>query len=250
LVERAHSKKEFMTFDQQPVLITGASQGIGRSIAIAFASETSRPLILMARNFENLSETKKLCEAEGNQRIELIACDAADANAVESIELPADLPEPSLLINNAGSYLYKPLETTTEEEFRHQIDVNLFTAVNVTSRFLPSLKERERGLIINISSVGATRGLAESGAYSAAKHALLGYTRSLRKELLGTNVGVTALNLGQTHSPSWSGSSVSPIDLIDPKDVAALIIAISGLSPRSVVEELLLQPQHGKVPPM
>lgn len=239
-----------MIFDQQPVLITGASQGIGRSIAIAFASKTSRPLILMARNLENLSETKRLCKAEGDNRAELIACDATDAEAVNRIKLPADMPEPSLLINNAGSYLYKSLESTTEQEFRHQIDVNLFTAVNVTSRFLPSLKEKERGLIVNISSVGATRGLAESGAYSAAKHALLGYTRSLRKELLGTNVGVTALNLGQTHSPSWSGSSVSPIDLIDPKDVASMIVAISELSARSVVEELLLQPQHGKVPPM
>jgi len=239
-----------MTFDQQAVLITGASQGIGRSIAIAFASDTQRPLLLMARNLQNLTETKRLCEAEGANRVELIVCDATDAEAVKSIKLPADMPEPSLLINNAGSYLYKPLSTTTEGEFRHQIDVNLFTAVNVTSRFLPSLKQKERGLIVNISSVGATRGLAESGAYSAAKHALLGYTRSLRKELLGTNVGVTALNLGQTHSPSWAGSSVSPVDLIDPKDVATLIVAISGLSPRSVVEELLLQPQHGKVPPM
>jgi len=239
-----------MTFDQQAVLITGASQGIGRSIAIAFASDTERPLILMARNLQNLSETKQLCEAEGANRVELIACDATDTEAVKSITLPDDMPEPSLLINNAGSYLYKPLATTTEEEFRHQINVNLFTAVNVTSRFLPSLKQKERGLIVNISSVGATRGLAESGAYSAAKHALLGYTRSLRKELLGTNVGVTALNLGQTHSPSWAGSSVSPVDLIDPKDVASLIVAISRLSPRSVVEELLLQPQHGKVPPM
>jgi len=239
-----------MTFDQQAVLITGASQGIGRSIAIAFASDTQRPLLLMARNLQNLTETKRLCEAEGANRVELIVCDATDAEAVKSIKLPAEMPEPSLLINNAGSYLYKPLSTTTEGEFRHQIDVNLFTAVNVTSRFLPSLKQKERGLIVNISSVGATRGLAESGAYSAAKHALLGYTRSLRKELLGTNVGVTALNLGQTHSPSWAGSSVSPVDLIDPKDVATLIVAISGLSPRSVVEELLLQPQHGKVPPM
>ena len=239
-----------MTFDQQPVLITGASQGIGRSIAITFASETDRPLILMARNLQNLSETKELCEAEGANRVELIACDATDAEAVKSVTLPADMPEPSLLINNAGSYLYKPLENTTEGEFRHQINVNLFTAVNVTSHFLPSLKKMERGLIVNISSVGATRGLAESGAYSAAKHALLGYTRSLRKELLGTSVGVTALNLGQTHSPSWAGSSVSPVDLIDPKDVASLIVAISRLSPRSVVEELLLQPQHGKVPPM
>lgn len=239
-----------MTFDQQPVLITGASQGIGRSIAIAFASETERPLLLMARSLENLEETKSLCEAEGAVRVELSACDATDAEAVKSVTLPDDLQEPSLIINNAGSYLYKPLETTTEAEFRKQIDVNLFTAVNVTSRFLPALKQKERGLIVNISSVGATRGLAESGAYSAAKHALLGYTRSLRKELLGTDVGVTALNLGQTHSPSWAGSSVSPVDLIDPKDVASLIVAISRLSPRSVVEELLLQPQHGKVPPM
>ncbi|MDZ7680135.1 MAG: SDR family oxidoreductase [Fodinibius sp.] len=78
--------------------------------------------------------------------------------------------------------------------------------MNITNRFLDDLKNREHSLIVNICSEGALVGLEDSGAYSASKHALLGYTRSLRKELMETKVGVTALNLGQTQSTSWEGS--------------------------------------------
>jgi len=152
-------------------------------------------------------------------------------------------------VNNAGSYLYKKLEDTTNDEFQNQIDINLFTAVNVVQRFLPALKTLDRALIVNICSVASLKGYGDSGAYSAAKHAVLGYTRSLREELIESNIGVTAINLGQTHSTSWAESDMSPAKLIDPIDVANLIVAISKISPQSVVEEISIQPQHGRVSP-
>lgn len=239
-----------MTYETSSVLITGASQGIGRSIALGFASSTNRPLILLARNKKNLEETAKLCRQYGDKRIHIAVCDAVDENAVTNLTLPEGFPKPGILINNAGSFLYKAVTQTTSEEFHKQIDVNLFTAVNVTNRFLDGLKELDRALIINISSVGALRGLADSGAYSAAKHAVLGYTRSLRDELQHTNIGVSAINLGQTHSTSWDESSMSPERLINPTDVATLLVTLSNLTPRSLVEEITIQPQHGRVPPM
>jgi len=166
------------------------------------------------------------------------------------LDIPDDFPTPGIVVNNAGSYLYKKVSETTDDEFRKQIDVNLFTAVNIVKRFKPDLEKLDRSLIVNISSVGALQGLAESGAYSAAKHALLGYTRSLRAELLHTDIGVTAINLGQTHSPSWDESTMSPEKLINPSDVASLIVELTYLSPRSLVEEMTIQPQHGRVEPM
>jgi short-subunit dehydrogenase len=105
-------------------------------------------------------------------------------------------------------------------------------------------------LILNICSIGSLQGLGESGAYSSAKHALLGYTRSLRDELKNTDIGVTAINLGQTHSPSWSESTMSPAKLINPSDVSSLIVQMTQLSPRTLVEEITIQPQHGRVEPM
>jgi short-subunit dehydrogenase len=237
-------------YETSSVLITGASQGIGRSIALTFASKTERPLLLLARSEENLRETANLCRQEGARQVAILVCDATRYEDVMALEVPSEFPEPGILINNAGSYLYKRLEETSDDEFRNQIEVNLFTAVNIVKRFLGDLRTSERGLIINICSVGSLFGLADSGAYSSSKHALLGYTRSLREELKDTEIAVTAVNLGQTHSTSWDESDMSPERLINPTDVANLLVTIAQLSSRSVVEEIKLQPQRGRVPAM
>lgn len=238
-----------MSYQKSSVLITGASQGIGRSISIAFATQTGKPLLLLARNAENLEKTAELCRAAGSKQVSILVCDATSPSALRKLSLPEGFPQPGIIVNNAGSYLYKKLEETTNDEFQNQIDINLFTAVNVVSRFMPALKSLDRALIVNICSVASLEGYGDSGAYSAAKHALLGYTRSLREELIETQIAVTAINLGQTHSSSWAESDMSPTKLIHPTDVANLIVAISKLSPQSVVEELSIQPQHGKVAP-
>ena len=239
-----------MIYKNSSVLITGASQGIGRSIAITFAAKTNRPLLLLARNEDKLQETKELCRKAGADRVEIIACDATDIEQLNNITLSSGFPEPGILVNNAGGYLYKPVTETTHSEFQKQIDLNLFTSVNVIDRFLRSLKDFDRALIINVCSIGALQGLPESGAYSSSKHALLGYTRSLRAELKDTDIGVTAINLGQTHSPSWDESDMSPDKLINPSDVASLIVQMTELSERTLVEEITIQPQHGRVAAM
>jgi len=239
-----------MTFKDSSVLITGASRGIGRSIAITFSATTSRPLILLSRNEKKLNRTKDLCLEAGAEQVEIINCDAADTYLMERVKVEEGFPAPGIIINNAGGYLYKKVTKTTKEEFLNQINKNLFTAVNTVNRFLDTLKSYDRALIINICSVGALHGLGESGAYSAAKHALLGYTRSLRQELINTNIGVTAINLGQTHSPSWEESTMSPAKLINPSDIASLIVQMTKLSHRTIVEEITIQPQHGRVAPM
>lgn len=239
-----------LTYQDSPVLITGASQGIGRNIAITFAAETNRPLILLARNQGNLEITADLCRKSGAENIIIAVCDATSIDEINQLRLPEGYSKPGLIINNAGSYLYKPLIKTTEEEFRVQVNVNLFAAVNVVKRFISGLHEMDRGLIINICSVASLKGLGDSGAYSASKHALLGYTRSLRQELIGTKIGVTAVNLGQTHSTSWEGSDMSPDKLIDPSDLSRLLVVMSQLSGQSVVEEISIAPQNGSVTPM
>ena len=232
------------------VVITGASRGIGRRIAQAFARETDYALLLIARTKSDLSDTKTLCTKLGDNKIAAAVCDASDPKSLNKISLPKDFPKPQIIVNNAGSFLLKKLQKTSPEEFEQQMQANLYSAVNITNRFLENLKAKEYALVINICSEGALVGLEDSGAYSASKHALLGYTRSLRQELLDTGVGVTAINLGQTQSTSWEGSLIDRDLLIDPDDVAKIILNLTHLSPRTVVEEMLVKPQHGRVPPM
>lgn len=239
-----------MIYKHSSVLITGASQGIGRSIAITFAATTNRPILLLARSEDKLKETENLCKKAGATNVAYLTCDATSEEQLAGLELPDDMPAPGIIINNAGSYLYKKVTETSVAEFQSQVDLNLFTAVNVINRFLTTLREFDRSLIINVCSIGALQGLGESGAYSSAKHALLGYTRSLRDELKSTDIGVTAINLGQTHSPSWDESTMSPEKLINPSDVSALIVQMTKLSARTLVEEIIIQPQHGRVAPM
>lgn len=235
---------------EHSVVITGASRGIGRRIAQTFAKNSDFALFLLARTKSDLKDTQTLCRNIGDNKVGIAACDATNLQAVQKLVLPDRFPTPKIIINNAGSFLLKNLQKTTHEEFTNQIQANLYSAVNVTQRFLDDLKEKPHALIINICSVGSVEGLKDSGAYSASKHALLGYTRSLRKELLDTEVGVTAINLGQTQSTSWEGSLIDRDLLIDPDDVAKIILNLTELSSRTVVEEILVKPQHGRVPPM
>lgn len=235
---------------EHSVVITGASRGIGRRIAQAFARNTNFALLLIARTKSDLKDTQTLCQNIGDNEIAISTCDASKPQAVQRITLGKGFPKPKIIINNAGSFLLKKLQKTTHEEFTEQVQANLFSAVNITQHFLDGLKNKSNALIINICSVGAIEGLKDSGAYSASKHALLGYTRSLRKELLDTEIGVTAINLGQTQSTSWEGSLIDRDLLIDPDDVAKVILNLIDLSPRTVVEEILVKPQHGRVPPM
>lgn len=237
-------------FDRASVVISGASQGVGRHIALKFAKETDRTLILIARSETGLRETRDLIRQTADNRVLTIPCDASDTSDVNSFSLNEEIPKPAIIVNNAGNFLLKPLYQTTSKEFHEQLEANLFTAVNITNRFLPLIKKLSRGLIINICSVSALHGLPESGAYASAKHALLGYTRSLREELKNTKIGVTAVNLGQTESPSWDDSEIDRDLLIDPEDVGSIIVNLTNLTSRTVVEEILIQPQHGRVAPM
>jgi short-subunit dehydrogenase len=149
----------------------------------------------------------------------------------------------------AGSFLYKTLVNTTNEEFQQQLDVNLFTCVNLVKSFLPSLKNQQHRRIMAVDSIAATMGLGDSGAYAASKHALLGYLRSLREELRHEPIPVTSIHLGQTYSTSWASSDMDPGKLINPWDVAQTIHSIACLSPQTTVDELTLMPSGGPVAP-
>ncbi len=237
-----------MSFENASVIITGGSKGIGLSIAKVFARETSRRLVLIARNHDALQAAKNECLKEGAKGVEILAADLSKPDALK--EMDFESINPGILINNVGSFLFKPLSKTTQEEFEQQFRINTQSAFITTQSVLPAFQKQERALIVTICSQASIKGYAHSGAYTMSKHALLGYSRSLRQELLDSNIAVTAINLGQTFSTSWDGVEIDPTLLIDPKDVGKLIVSLTNLSPRSVAEEIILMPQGGETKPM
>ncbi len=237
-----------MSFQDATVIITGGSKGIGLSIAKVFARSTNRRLVLIARDLDDLQTARKECLVEGARGVEILAADVTESKELDALDFGS--LNPGILINNAGSFLFKPLEETTGEEYINQFEVNALGAFNLTSKVLPVFKNQERSLIVNICSQASLKGYGHSGAYTMSKHALLGYTRSLRKELTGSGIAVTAINLGQTYSTSWEGVDVDPKELIDPEDVGKIILSLSELSARSVAEEILLMPEGGETSPM
>lgn len=238
-----------MSFEETSVIITGGSKGIGLSIAKMFSEKTNHPLVLIARNLSDLEKAKEQCLDWGAPKVDIISVDLTSEAEIAAIDFRSF--NPGILVNNAGVFLFKHLTDTTAEEFDRQYRLNTFSTFNITKQVLPILKEQERGLIVNICSQASTKGYGDSGAYTMSKHALLGYTRSLRKELaINTNIAVTAINLGQTYSTSWEDVDIDPKKLIDPEDVGKLIVSLSELSVQSVVEEIDLMPLGGEVEPM
>jgi short-subunit dehydrogenase len=237
-----------MSFKSTSVIITGGSKGIGLSIAKVFAERTSRTIVLIARNEKDLEEAKKRCLEWGATDVKIISVDLTSENEVAAIDFES--LNPGILINNAGVFLFKNLSDTSAEEFDLQYRLNTFTAFNMSKSVLPVLKKQGRGLIVNICSQASIKGYGESGAYTMSKHALLGYTRSLRQEVAESNIAVSAMNLGQTYSTSWEGIDVDPKKLIDPEDVGKIILSLSELSVQSVAEEINLMPLGGEVDPM
>ena len=106
---------------------------------------------------------------------------------------------------------------------------------------------RGRGDIVNICSVASLQAYSGGGSYSISKHALLGFSRNLRDELKPTGVRVTAVMPGAVLTDSWSGVNLPEERFIDVEDLADLIAGVLRLSPRTVVEDIIVRPQPGDI---
>ena len=164
-------------------LITGASRGIGRSIAIAFAKEGA-DVVLVARTLEQLETVAREIKEKGREALP-IACDVASTQEVENLNKTVQerFRRIDILVNNAGiSKRAKFLEYENETWF-DVIRVNLFSVYLCTKAFLPMMQQSETGRIINMASVAGKAPVPFNTAYSASKHGLLGLTKSLASEV-------------------------------------------------------------------
>jgi len=173
------------------VLITGASEGIGRALALELAAAAAR-LALNARSTARLEETARECAARG---AEVLALPGDVARPADCAMLVARTVERfgalDALVNNAGITMWSRFEELRDlTVFERLLAVNYLGAVYTTAAALPHLK-RARGLIVAVASVAGLTGVPERTGYAASKHALVGFFESLRIELRGSGVDVT-----------------------------------------------------------
>ena len=158
-------------------LVTGASRGIGRAIALRYAEEGA-DLFLTATNWAKLEETRQLAAAHGRRVVTHLA-DVSERAAVEAMvgEAVKALGRIDVLVNNAGVYKAARLVDTTPEDFDRIMKVNLYGAFNVMQLVLRHMQARRSGKVVNIASTAGKWMSMNQSAYNASKHALVGLTR-------------------------------------------------------------------------
>lgn len=174
-------------------LVTGASSGIGAATAQALAGEGVR-VGLLARRKERLEAFGGELQRKGGQAL-VCPADVVDPVAVQTAvaHVLGRWGRIDILINNAGRGFAAPFETTSAQEIRSLLEVNLVSVLTVTQAVLPGMLKAGSGHIINVSSVVGRRGLPFRSAYSATKFALVGLSECLRQELRGTGIHVSVV---------------------------------------------------------
>jgi 3-oxoacyl-[acyl-carrier protein] reductase len=221
-----------VNFRDRTVLVTGASRGIGRSIALRFAEEGAR-VGLVARSETELLATARLAEEAGARSIAIptdIRDRAGAQAAVEKVE--AELGPIDVLVNNAGVFLWRPFLELSPEEWDLVLSTNLTGAANFCRAVLPGMVRRRRGRIVNVSSIHGMRGEANLAAHSAAKFGLIGLTQSLAREFRGDNIAVNAVCPGTVENrmeEAGAPSRESPLaEKLWPRDVARTVLFLAS----------------------
>lgn len=179
------------------IIITGASGGIGAEMARLSANYGAN-LVLLARNVDKLERLKEELEQATGVQVIVKSLDVADTDAVRHVfnEVLSEIGHVDILVNNAGFGIFRHAHETNMEEIKFMFEVNVFGLMACTSMVLPSMRERGSGHIINIASQAGKIATPKSSVYSATKHAVLGYTNSLRLELKDAGIFVTSVNPG------------------------------------------------------
>ncbi|MSU72650.1 MAG: SDR family oxidoreductase [Opitutus sp.] len=177
-------------------VISGSSKGLGRAMALALAAEGAS-VALVARHPERLGETEREIAAAGGVARSFQA-DVSVEDDVLRLEraVVAAFGKVDILINNAGTNIRKPLIEYTLAEWRHVTDTNLTSTFLMCRSFVPHMKGRDFGRVLNMSSMMGWISLPGRTAYSATKSALFGLTRALSLELAGDGITVNTISPG------------------------------------------------------
>jgi NAD(P)-dependent dehydrogenase (short-subunit alcohol dehydrogenase family) len=223
-IDRSRTLREAV--EGRNVLITGASSGIGKATALKVAGAGGVPL-LIARNVEKLEEVRAEIVASGGTAY-VYAADIADMDDVERLleRVLSDHGHVDMLVNNAGRSIRRSVALSYERfhDYERTMQLNYFGAVKLILGLLPSMRERGRGHIVNVSSIGVQTSPPRFSAYVASKAALVAFTRVVASEVIGDGVTFTTIHMPLVRTPMIAPTKMySAFPTISPDDAAEMI---------------------------
>jgi NADP-dependent 3-hydroxy acid dehydrogenase YdfG len=227
-----------MTSARRAAVVTGASRGIGRAIALRLAVEYD--IVAVARSTDELTSLRAEIEAAGGSCIPK-PLDVTDADAVAAAL--GDV-EAEVLVNNAGVGHLKPFLELTPAEWRQMIDVNLNALFHVTRAVLPGMVARRRGHVVIIGSIAGRSAFAGGTAYGATKHGVMGFAESLMLEVREHDVKVSVVNPGSVRTGFGRGEMTGKDWALAAGDVADAVAYVVATPPNVLVHRLEVRANH------
>ncbi|MBV6626952.1 MAG: SDR family oxidoreductase [Rivularia sp. (in: Bacteria)] len=230
-------------------LITGASSGIGKQTALAFAS-SGIDVALLGRSAQKLAAVENAVKNSGvNAKTYVV--DLANLSQVQEKmrQIVLDFGNIDILVNNAGMGYTATLSQTPLSDWQQVIDLNLTSVFECIKGILPSMREQNRGTIINVASIAGKQAFANWGAYSVSKAGVIALSQALAQEERGNGIRVTAICPGAVNTEIWDTKTVNAdfdrSNMLTPEIVAQSILHTVLLPKQAVVDELTLMPSAG-----
>ena len=228
-------------------IITGASRGIGRATALAFA-RTGVKVVLASRTQHDLETVANLIRTDGGEAL-VVPTDVTQAEAVENLvnrTLEA-YGQIDILVNNAGTGAFEMVVDSDPEVWTQVVASNLKSTYLCSKYVLPSMLIRQSGQIINVLSIAAKVAFKASSAYCAAKAGALAFTKVLAEEVRSENIRVTAVSPGSVDTPFWAGIEGHPDPnlMLKPEHVAETILFVATQPAGMVTDEIVVTPPLG-----
>lgn len=240
-----------MALSEKVVLVTGGGTGIGLGIATSFLNAGYK-VIITGRRKEKLEESKSLVTDDLTaSRMFTMSCDVADREAVEAMfsRVREQFGFVDILVNCAGTNIVKrKMSEMTPEQWDEVLAINVTGAYNCMYQVLPAMREKNEGIIINVSSIAGKRALALGGiAYASSKFAMTALGTAVGNEVAPDGVRVTNVYPGEVNTPILEKrpnpvSDAQKSKMVQPEDVGTLVVAIAELPARAHVPEIIIKP--------
>jgi short-subunit dehydrogenase len=234
---------------QVRAIITGASSGIGKATALAFA-QAGIDLALVSRSMDKLQKVVEVAQAHGVE-VQAYPIDLGEITKVKAKigAIATEFGPVDILVNNAGMGYTNPLTETPLTDWQRVIDLNLTSVFQCVLGVLPQMRDRKLGTIINVASIAAHQAFPDWGAYSISKAALIALGKTLAVEERPYGIRVVNISPGAVNTPIWDTDEVKADfnreAMLTPEIVARSILHAALLPQQAVIEDITIMPSGG-----